>query len=154
MKIVILEDNAPRRAAMEELLRDRFSRYELRFFESPQASLDYLREHLDEVLLISLDHDMELISDGNGGLVDLGTGQQLADYLATQPPVCPVVIHSSNGNAALAMRQVLENAGWKTSVVAPYEDLQWIGEAWFPLVRRAIVDSAQPIKPSSAARAG
>lgn len=154
MKIVVLEDNAPRREVMEALLRDRFGQYDLRFFDCPQPAIEYLRTHRDEVLLLSLDHDMELMPDGNGGLFDPGTGQQVADYLATCSPVCPVVIHSSNASATLSMRQVLEDAGWTTMAVAPYEDLQWISEAWFPLVRRAIVDSAQPATPSQAARAG
>jgi hypothetical protein len=40
------------------------------------------------------------------------------------------------------MTSVLEHAHWKTFRVSPYDDLAWIDERWFPLVRNAIVESA------------
>jgi CheY-like chemotaxis protein len=145
MKIVVLEDNAERCRVMRGCLADRFGQYELKFFDRPQAAISYLAEHLPDVLLISLDHDFELLPDSEGGFVDPGTGREVADFLAGCLPVCPVVIHSSNGPAALGMQTTLEDAGWTTRTVAPYDDLEWIQEAWFPTVRRTIVDAVQPI---------
>src|SRR5687767_13270648 len=144
MKIVVLEDNADRCRVMRNCLADRFRQYELKFFDRPDAVIKYLAEHLAEALLISLDHDIELIADGAGKFIDPGTGREVADFLATQAPVCPIVIHSSNGVAASGMQIALDEADWTTYMVAPYDDLAWIEEAWFPTVRRAIVDAVEP----------
>jgi hypothetical protein len=43
------------------------------------------------------------------------------------------------------MQMVLTEADWTTYTVAPYGDLAWIEESWFPTVRRAIVDAVQTI---------
>ena len=53
--------------------------------------------------------------------------------------VCPVVIHTSNSQAALGMELVLKDAGWKTRRVVPFADTDWIQTDWFPAIRRAIV---------------
>ena len=73
MKIVILEDNADRREAMRECLQDRFYHFEAVFFDEPAALVEYLRAHLPETAVISLDHDLELRPDHEGRLIDPGT---------------------------------------------------------------------------------
>jgi hypothetical protein len=148
MKIVVLEDNVERCSAMRSCLADRFPQYELKFFHQPEGLVGYQAEHLADVLLISLDHDFELLPDGAGGFIDPGTGRQVADFLVNQTPACPVIIHSSNSSAALGMQMALAEADWTTCIVAPYGDLAWIEEAWFPAVRRAIVDAIQPMSAS------
>lgn len=143
LKIAILEDNAERQAAMQARLSDRFSQYESHFFAKASAMIDWLRTHLGETLAIGLDHDLEFFSEDPGVSTDPGTGRQVADYLSQQPPHCPVVIHSSNGPAADGMEMVLQDRGWTTYRIAPYEDLSWIPE-WFLTLRRAIINSADP----------
>jgi hypothetical protein len=143
MKIVVLEDNTDRCGVMRSCLADRFWQYELKFFDQPEAIINYLAEYLSDTLLISLDHDIELLPDGAGGFIDPGTGREVADFLACQTPGCPVLIHSSNAAAAVGMQMALDDAGWTTYTVAPYGDLAWIEEAWFPTVRRAIVDAVK-----------
>src|SRR5205807_834998 len=103
MKIVVLEDNRDRREAMTRYLADRLHTFDAVFFESPQPMLAYLREHLGEAICISLDHDMELIADDAGRLSDPGTGREVADFLVTQPPQCPVILHTTNTAAAEGM---------------------------------------------------
>ena len=146
MKIVILEDNCERTAAMRECLADRFRQYEATFFSAPAKMIAYLVENLPETILISLDHDLELESDRFGQLTDPGTGREVADFLAGQPPVCPVIIHSSNSNAAVGMEMVLQDANWETHRVVPFDDLAWIQRDWFRAVRRAIVAMARTAK--------
>jgi CheY-like chemotaxis protein len=144
MKILVFEDNLDRQQAMQACLADRFPQYRVQFYDRPSTVAEAFEEFRDEILLISLDHDLELLHGDNGELIDPGTGREVADFLATQCPICPVVIHSSNAAAAVAMQSALEDAGWKTYLVAPYNDLEWIRQAWFRTVRRAIVDSAVP----------
>jgi CheY-like chemotaxis protein len=148
MKILVLEDNRDRRAAMAECLADRFYTYEPVFFDEPRPLLCYLRDHLEEAICISLDHDMDLIEDAAGQLSDPGTGREVADYLATRSPQCPVVIHTTNTAAAEGMEAALGESGWTVYRVAPWGDLAWVRAEWFRTVRRAIVDTAVPAHPS------
>ena len=76
-------------------------------------------------------------------MIDPGSGREVADYLATQDPTCPVILHSSNTDAVTGMREILQTSGWRTIRVAPFEDMSWIETDWFFAMRRAIVG---PIK--------
>jgi FixJ family two-component response regulator len=142
MTIAILEDNAERRAAMERLLAMHFPGHSRQYFTSSSAMVEWLRANLNGVIFISLDHDLELLPGDNGQMVDCGTGREVADFLATQPARCPVVIHSTNYPAAAGMEMVLADSGWSVERISPYGDLEWIEEAWFPAVRNQIVESA------------
>lgn len=139
MKIVILEDDQRRVEAMRDRLADRFYQFEHVFFDTAAELNEYLSKHLNEVIVLSLDHDLELKVDSTGTTYDAGTGRDVADYLARQEPICPVIIHSTNEFGALGMEGVLQEAGWQTCRVTPFEDLQWVHESWFPTIRRAIV---------------
>jgi CheY-like chemotaxis protein len=142
MNIVILEDNEERRAAMAECLRERFPQYRVSFFATAPDAIEFLSTRLDQTILISLDHDLDMIAGSDGRVIDPGTGRDVANFLATQRAVCPVVIHTTNAPAAIGMQQCLCDAGWEPHCLAPYGHLTWIDEAWFPLIRRAIVDMA------------
>jgi hypothetical protein len=143
LKIVVLEDNNERRALMEDCLADRFYQYERRFFDTTSETIHFLKEHLGEVIAISLDHDLELKTDRHGQAVDCGTGREVADYLSGHAPVCPVIIHSTNTAAALGMEMVLREAQWETKRVIPFGDLEWIPSQWFRAIRKAVVDTAR-----------
>lgn len=143
MKIAILEDNEERCAIMSDYLKDRFYPFESHFFKGATEMIAFLDESLDNTILIGLDHDLEMIPGPDGKLVDPGTGRQVADYLSHRAAVCPVVIHSSNSDAAVGMEMVLQEAHWKTYRVFPVDDREWIAAQWFPTVRRAIVGTAQ-----------
>jgi hypothetical protein len=139
MKIVVLEDDQRRVDAMRDRLADRFYQFEHVFFDSAAELKQYLEKHLSEVIALSLDHDLELKVDSAGMTHDAGTGREVADYLARQKPICPVIIHSTNEFGALGMEGVLQEAGWQTCRVTPFDDLQWVHDSWFPTIRRAIV---------------
>lgn len=149
MKIYILEDDRERRDAMRVVLTDRFYQYEVRFFIAAQEMIDELQTGLADALLISLDHDLEPDASAAGDWHDPGDGRLVADFLAQRTPVCPVVIHTTNSPAAVGMESALRESGWSTHRVKPYSDLQWINEAWFPTVRRAIVDAVGAPAPSA-----
>jgi CheY-like chemotaxis protein len=139
MKIVILEDNLDREAAMRTLLADRFYMYDVRFFDNAPEAVAFLDAHLADTLVVSLDNDLELKPGPDGRMIDPGEGRQVAEFLADRPPACPVVIHTTNSAAAAAMTEVLHEAGWKSRRVIPFDDMAWIESTWFPAVRRAIV---------------
>ena len=148
--IVILEDNKDRIAAMDECLADKFPFFERRFFRTAAATIAWLAENLPRVVCLSLDHDLEPTSPGDP---DPGTGRMVADFLATSRPTCPVIIHTTNRVAADGMEMALVDGGWSVERIMPYDDCRWIAEAWLPLMRQAIVDSAQAKRNPLAARA-
>lgn len=139
MQIVILEDNDQRRSQMRDCLQDQFPQHELQFFVSAADMISHLqRSGLAGLRLIVLDHDLELLSAADGRLVDPGTGRDVAEYLATHAPVCPVVIHTTNAPAGVGMLSVLEEAGWTVTRVVPYGGHEWIGQTWIRAVRDAL----------------
>lgn len=147
MKILILEDNADRRAEMQRCLRDRFHQYESVFFADAHEMTAYLESNLNDALVISLDHDLELIdAKPNGQMHDCGTGRVVADYLAKKSPSCPIIVATTNSHAGDGMEFLLRDAGWEVHRVHPYGDTEWISTVWFKTLRKAIVASAKPPK--------
>jgi DNA-binding NarL/FixJ family response regulator len=145
-KIVILEDNEDRAAAMRRCLQERFCEFEVSFFNESATMIDYLRSHLPDTILICLDHDLELMPGVDGRLIDPGTGRDVADYLAGQAPVCPVVIHTTNSAAGTGMEMVLQEARWQTQRVSAYNDLEWIPTKWARTIRRAVVGRKKDVQ--------
>ena len=142
MIIAILEDNEDRTTTMLDCLRDKFRQYECQVFPTSREMIRFLEESLSNTILISLDHDLELRSDGAGGMIDGGTGREVADFLAARTPICPVVIHTTNSHAAVGMDAVLRESSWTTYRVVPFDDTAWIETDWLKTVRRAILKSA------------
>src|SRR5262245_13607306 len=139
MKIAILEDNSERVNAMRRRLEERFYTFQTAFFDTAPGMIEFLERHLTEIILIGLDHDLELIPSPTGQSIDPGTGRDVANFLATKQPACPVIIQTTNTDAAAGMERVLRGAGWKTDRVIPCNDLEWVDDDWFRTVRRPIV---------------
>jgi hypothetical protein len=99
-------------------------------FDNVPDFLDWIDQHLAEVALICLDHDLGPTRLRDGERFDPGIGRDAADVLAMQPPVCPVIIHSSNSIAVPGMLRVLRESGWTCSAVMPSDDLRWIDTDW------------------------
>jgi CheY-like chemotaxis protein len=144
MKIIILEDDERRRTAMQDCLTDRFHQYEIDFFANANEMRTFLATNLATALVISLDHDLEPRPQHNGKPLDPGTGREVADFLAQQSPVCPVIIATTNSAAGDGMEFLLKEAHWQTHRVYPWGDLEWIPTQWLRTVRNAVVASAQP----------
>lgn len=130
--IAILEDDGARIELMLPWLNQLLGEYQVVIFQSASRMIQWLTDHLSNVSLISLDHDLPVITvDGDEG----GDGRQVADYLTKFPPTCPVIVHSSNVGAAAGIVRVLKDADWPTWQVSPYGDLEWINEWWGPVVK-------------------
>jgi CheY-like chemotaxis protein len=139
LKIVILEDNKDRQTVMRACLADRFYTFDAHFFDEAGEAIRFLDANLADTVVISLDHDLDLKPGPDGSSVDPGTGRQVADFLAGREPVCPVIVHTTNSLAGDTMVTVLNDAGWKTRRVVPFDDTHWIETAWFFAMRRAVV---------------
>lgn len=148
LTIAILEDGERRAERMVARLRDRFP-YEVRVFKEWTCEMtEWLADHLDQAILISLDHDLNLLADSHGASVDPGCGRDVSDFLLQRTPTCPVIIHSTNVAAATAMQESLEERGWAVTRMTPYGDLDWVDEMWFPAVRAAILNLATTKMPT------
>lgn len=135
-KIFVLEDDADRTASMRELLAAHFAKCESTFIDNAPDAVEWLRGHLKETVLICLDHDLGPNRERDGEIFDPGIGRDLVEYMATQAPSCPVIVHSTNSPAAYGMQARLKESGWRCSRVVPFNDLEWVKAAWLPKVRK------------------
>jgi hypothetical protein len=144
MRALILEDNRDRRVAMIGRLAERFPFLRVDFFDTSAKMIDFMEsDSLQDVAMISLDHDLELIPGLQGDWIDPGTGLDVARWLADRSkPLCPVVVHTTNSRAGTKMMRLLEKSHWISHRVIPHDDLDWIETDWFRVVRNGIVDFA------------
>ncbi len=115
-QVAILEDDPNRITAMRACLTETLPGAEVVVFDDARKMIAWLGQNLGEVVLIALDHDLPL-RNHEGKAIDCGTGRQVADYLASVPPTCPVIVHSSNNFFAPGMSFALKDAGWPVSRV-------------------------------------
>lgn len=132
--IAVLEDDAGRTAEMRRVLAVKVPASDVWFAADAPAMIAWLRENLQIVALMSLDHDLLSLEKD----ADPGSGRVVADYLAGHRPTCPVLIHSSNGFAADGMQFTLEAAGWSVRRVFPMRDIEWIDQEWIDAVLEAL----------------
>ena len=138
--VVVLEDNADRIATMNSWLADRFSMYDSFFSDDPNKIVAVLMERPDDILALSLDHDLFERADGSTDI----TGMEVAEFLSLKEPWFPVLIHSSNRIDADRMQRLLKKNRWSVTRVTPFDDTAWIGDDWYPALRRAISKFAIP----------
>ena len=128
--VLMLEDNAERlnrfQAVAAKLGVDLIS------WPDAHVMIAEMGQFLHTAVLISLDHDLEPT-----GPHDPGDGLDLAKHLASLPPTCPVIIHTSNGVRGDTMEGELELAEWTYHRVAPLGD-DWIEADWHRVVKRAL----------------
>ena len=137
-KIVLLDDEQDRISAMRPLLASEFAGLEVVIFENAPDLLAWLQRFHHQMCIVCLDHDLGPNQERSGAVFDPGTGRDVADWLATLAPCCPIVIHTTNYLAAPGMVAVLEDAGWNVLRVSPYGDTDWIGEDWIDAIRAAL----------------
>lgn len=133
--VAILEDHPGRIAEMQSCIAELLPGTQSVFFDDAQLMINWLGEHLGEVVLISLDHYLPLRVT-EAGTVDCGTGRQVANYLAYLPPTCPVIVHTSNHQFAPAMLLALMGGGWPRCRVYPSDGEAWVRGEWAEQIHR------------------
>jgi hypothetical protein len=132
--LLMLEDNADRVHRFTATLQHIAPELPLRIWRNAWTMIREIEPHLPSARLISLDHDLD---PEDGDPADPGTGWDLTRYLAALPPVCPVIIHTSNGERATWMSGEFELGGWEYHRMPPLGD-DWIERDWRRLVRRLL----------------
>lgn len=135
LDIVVLDDDQGRRSAMKDCLNRSFSKFFHVFFDNAPEMIEWLQKHLQQCVLISLDHDLGPNWQNNEELFDPGIGRDVVDYLTLKPPQCPVIIHSSNHIEAVGMEMALAEVNWTVDRVITYyfegsSSSQWIDNDW------------------------
>jgi hypothetical protein len=150
MRIIILEDNDDRCQVMKAALAGKFSSFAIEFFAAAQPLIDHLKATgMYDVAIVSLDHDLEMIPTAGGTLSDPGTGTDVAAWLAVQPAIFPVVVHTTNSAGGDRMMELLVRGGWTARRVVPFCGEDWITDEWYPLIRKQIVRHAPRINMAS-----
>ena len=128
--IAVLGDDPRRTDAMRQEVRELFPEAQAVFFDNAPDMVAWLKDQLQSVGLLCLDHDLGPNRGREGVEFDPGTGRDVADFLSRQAASCPVLIHSSNPAGADGMQFTLEEAGWSVERVVPFDDLTWIKAQW------------------------
>ncbi len=130
--LIMLEDDLDRIERFTTVLAEQQILYE--YARTAQDFIQLYQRQPAPPLLIALDHDLFTDNDGDP---DPGDGRDVATFLATQRPLAPVLIHSTNALAADSMVYTLEEAGWMVDRIAPI-GLDWIETYWAPTVMEII----------------
>jgi hypothetical protein len=134
----MLEDNADRIKRFTAVVRLLDPALPLLVWRNAWTMIQEVEAHLPAASLISLDHDLD---PEEGDTDDPGTGWDLTKFLAALPPVCPVIIHTSNGTRATWMSGEFDLGGWRYYRVPPLGD-DWIERDWRRRVRRLLKQRA------------
>ena len=136
--IVRLDDEPDRIAVMAPLLAREYPGLSVAVFGNAPDLLAWLERFHAQMCFVCLDHDLGPNQQRGGEVFDPGTGRDVADRLACLRPCCPILIHTTNYQAAPGMVAVLEGAGWSVARVSPYGDTEWIGQDWIEAIRAAL----------------
>lgn len=133
--VFVLENDPARISAMQEVLTNFLPRVSATYINNAPEAIEYLRQHLAQVAAISLDHDLGPEEDRGGVQFDPGSGRDVAAYLGSLAPSCPVIIHTDNFFVRPTMQKMLDRGGWHHSFVAPGNGTGWVAQSWLPLLK-------------------
>jgi len=131
--ILILEDEEDRIRGFRSAIASMGREFVVRTWHDAPAMIADSPACFGETCLISLDHDLQAMD----GEADPGTGQEVAEFLSLHPPLCPVILHTSNFDGRLAMHNKLRAGGWTVATVPP-RDADWIQSSWLLIAKRLI----------------
>jgi CheY-like chemotaxis protein len=132
--ILVLEDNAERVQRFAAVLKRLAPDARMHVWRSARFMIREVEPLLPDACLLSLDHDLD---PEEGVPEDAGTGWEVTQFLATLPPTCPVIVHTSNSERARWMAGEFDSSGWHHVRVAPIGD-DWIERDWHHAVRQLL----------------
>lgn len=133
--LLILDDDRTRLRGFDEIVPRLGKEWVIRAWRDAPSMIAEIDLLLGEAQLISLDHDLykDSLSDP-----DPGSGRMIADLLSKRKPVCPVIVHSTNTDAAWGMLNELTSARWKVELVHHLSQPAWIEELWLPVAAKLV----------------
>jgi ADP-ribosylglycohydrolase len=135
--LLLLEDNAERIATFAAVVRELGEDWQVRVCRDALTMIAECEGCFADTHLISLDHDL---NPQPGATSDPGTGLEVAKFLASHFPFCPVIIHSTNADRAWSMHNELRFGGWTVERFGPIGD-DWFHKIWLPKARELLANS-------------
>jgi hypothetical protein len=136
--LLILDDDRIRLRGFDEIVPRLGSEWLHRAWRDAPSMIAEIDSLLGQAQLISLDHDLYKDAPSDP---DPGTGRMIADLLAKRKPVCPVIVHSTNTEAAWGMFNELASGKWQVELVHHLNQTSWIEDLWLPVAKKfALVD--------------
>jgi ADP-ribosylglycohydrolase/CheY-like chemotaxis protein len=129
--ILLLEDDADHLHAFKAAVTKLGPPYQLHIWRDATRMIAECHEALADAALISLDHDL---NKEHSDSPDPGDGLEVAEFLSRLPPICPVILHTSNADRVWSMHNAFRFGGWEAERVAPM-GTEWIEQSWLPLSR-------------------
>lgn len=136
--LLVLDDDRNRLYGFGQVLGSLGEGWEIRTWRDAPSMIAEIDRHLPDAGLISLDHDLYRDAPSDP---DPGSGRVVADHLSKCKPTCPVIVHSTNTDAAWGMHNVLRRGGWTVELVHQLGQPEWIPALWLPAAMR-MVDAA------------
>jgi hypothetical protein len=136
--VLMLEDESERVTRFRAALESIDPSLQLIVWRTAWSMMRECERYFDSAVLISLDHDLYQLE---GETDDPGDGLDVAKFLASRSPVCPVIVHSSNAERAQWMIGEFELAGWQFERVAPLGD-DWL-EAYWRVVAAELIGNSE-----------
>ena len=146
--LLILDDDRTRLRGFDEIASRLGKDWVVKAWRDAFTMTSELDRLLDGAQLISLDHD--LYKD-LPPVPDPGSGRVVADYLSKCKPACPVIVHSTNTDAAWGMHNALRAGGWMVELVHHLSQPKWIEELWLPTATRLVAAHREDRSPAVAA---
>lgn len=124
--VLMLEDSRERLERFMPVLAEVAPELRLRHWRAAPTMIRECGPYLPCCRLICLDHDLDPLP---GSAEDPGDGLDVAKYLASLRPACPILIHSSNGDGANRMLGEFQLSGCAASTILPLGE-KWIEVYW------------------------
>lgn len=134
--LLILDDDRARLRGFDEIVPHLGRDWEIKVWRDAPTMISEVDLLLSRAHLISLDHDLYKDSEPDP---DPGSGRVIANHLSKRDPMCPVIVHSTNTDAAWGMFNELTSAGWRVELVHHLNQPAWIEEMWLPIARRLLL---------------
>jgi hypothetical protein len=138
--LLILDDDRTRLRGFDEIVPRLGKEWIIKAWRDAPSMIAEIDSLLGEAQLISLDHDLYKDSPSDP---DPGSGRMIADLLSKRDPVCPVIVHSTNTDAAWGMRNELASGDRKVELVHHMNQPAWIAELWFPVAAKLVLSDKQ-----------
>lgn len=131
--ILLLDDDQSRIEGFNKVITQ-LSDIKIHSWSNAPTMISEISEYLSQAKLISLDHDLYKLNESDP---EPGTGRDVAEFLTKCKPVCPIIIHSTNVDAAWGMYNTLSYVGWSVNILH-YIDEDWFSSKWLPEIKKII----------------
>jgi hypothetical protein len=138
--LLVLDDDRNRLRGFEDIFPRLGKDWTIKAWRDAPGMIAEVDRYLPEAGLISLDHDLYRDAAADP---DPGSGRMVADHLSRCKPACPVIVHSTNTDAAWGMHNALRAGGWTVELVHQLNQPAWIEELWLPAALRLAASNRQ-----------